>query len=302
LNAIAAQQTERIESLPIDGLVVYDIQDEADRIASPRPFPFMPTVEPDAYAHEHLRSVKLPKIVYRRTVRDTPDSFVRWLNNVNAAAEPRLAVFAGVPSAQSVTGLPLTQAYELARQHAPNLIVGGIAIAERHARRLDEHLRLLRKTEQGCRFFITQAVYDATATMSMLSDYALAAQERGQTPRPVILTFSPCGSPKTLSFLKWLGISFPRWLENDLLHATDTLAKSLHLCERISGEVRDYAREKGIPLGFNVESVSIRKVEIEASVQLVHRLRQRMNSPGASNSQLGYDSRPGIPSASPTTR
>ena len=32
-------------------------------------------------------------------------------------------------------------------------------------------------------------------------------------PLPVILTFSPCGSQKTLAFMKWLGIAFPRWLE-----------------------------------------------------------------------------------------
>jgi hypothetical protein len=278
LISIAAHQTERINSLPVDGLVVYDIQDEADRIAAPRPFPFLPTIEPDAYAHDFLRSVKLPKIVYRRTVRDTPESFVRWVTSVNASAEPQLAVFVGVPSKDSHSGLPLTQAYELARQHAPKLLVGGIAIAERHARRLDEHERVLAKTAQGCRFFVTQAVYDATSTMSMLSDYAIAVRERGGSPKPFILTFSPCGSPKTLAFMKWLGISFPRWLENDLVRAADTLTKSLELCERIFVEVWDYAREKGIPLGVNIESVSIRKVEIEASVELVHRLRRRMDS------------------------
>jgi hypothetical protein len=32
----------------------------------------------------------------------------------------------------------------------------------------------------------------------------------GRTPVPNILTFSPCGSAKTMEFMKWLGIVFPR--------------------------------------------------------------------------------------------
>jgi hypothetical protein len=76
--------------------------------------------------------------------------------------------------------------------------------------------------------------------------------------------------------MKWLGVAFPRWLENELQFAQDPLAKSLELCERIFIEVWDFARDKGIPLGINVESVSIRKTEIEASVELLQRLRRRI--------------------------
>ena len=164
----------------------------------------------------------------------------------------------------------------LARHYAPYLLVGGIAIAERHARSLDEHERILAKAEKGCRFFVTQAVYDVTSTKSLLSDYAIAVREKGDVPLPIILTFSPCGSVKTLAFMKWLGVAFPRWLENELRFATEPLAKSLDLCERIFAEVWDYARDKDIPLGVNVESVSIRKVEIEASVELLQRLRRQI--------------------------
>ena len=155
----------------------------------------------------------------------------------------------------------------------------GIAIAERHARYLDEHQRILAKTETGCRFFVTQAVYDVTSTKSLLSDYALAVCDSAAAPVPIILTFAPCGSEKTLSFMKWLGIAFPRWLENELRFAADPLATSLELCERIFAEVWDYARDKGVPLGINVESVSIRKTEIDASVELLQRLRRRMERP-----------------------
>lgn len=268
-----AQQLERLGSLPVDGLIVYDIQDETERASTPRPFPFLPTLNPEVYAHEHLGRIAAPKIVYRCVNRDTPDEFVRWLQSVNAT--PRISVLVGAPN-RSHVGLPLADAYALARRYASNLVLGGIAIAERHAHKLDEHERMLAKSERGCRFFVTQAVYDVASTKSLLSDYAIAVREKKGAPLPIILTFSPCGSLKTLSFMKWLGIAFPRWLENELRFAPDPLVKSVELCERIFDEVWDYARDNGIPLGVNVESVSIRKAEIEASVELLQLLRRRI--------------------------
>src|SRR5439155_11124175 len=127
-----------------------------------------------------------------------------------------LSVFVGAPRGRPHrAGLPLVEAYAIART-APNLVLGGIAIAERHVAKEDEHQRMLAKQDLGCRFFITQSVYDAASTKSLLSDYALLLQARGRSPVPVVLTFSPCGSVRTLEFMKWLGISFPRWLENEL--------------------------------------------------------------------------------------
>ena len=273
LAEIVAQQVARLRALPIDGVVVYDIQDEAERVATPRPFPFLPTVDPEDYAARHLAAIGVPAIVYRSVQRDSRASFVEWLARADAATEPRLSVLVGAPSRSARGALALDDAYALARARAPRLVLGGIAIAERHARRLDEHQRMLAKTAQGCRFFITQAVYDVTSTKSLLSDYAFALAARGEAAVPVVLTFSPCGSEKTLAFMQWLGIAFPRWLENELRHAPDPLATSLALCERVCADAWDYARSKGIPLGINVESVSIRKAEIEAASELLARLR-----------------------------
>jgi 5,10-methylenetetrahydrofolate reductase len=279
LDEIVAQHITRLRSLPIDGVIVYDIQDEAERISTPRPFPFLPTIEPDDYAHEHLGSLAVPKIVYRCVTRSTPETFIRWLKNTKETTMPLTSVLVGAPSQRTEGGLSLANAYALAREHAPHLLLGGIAIAERHARSFNEHERILAKTAMGCRFFVTQAVYDVTSTKSLLSDYALAVRERSAVPLPIILTFAPCGSLKTLSFMKWLGIAVPRWLENELRIAEDPLATSMKLCDSIFAEIWDFARDKGIPLGINVESVSIRKAEIEASVELLQLLRKRMGKP-----------------------
>ncbi len=275
LEAIVAQQLARLAPLALDGLIVYDIQDEAERIAAPRPFPFLPTLDPEAYAHRELERLPVEKIVYRCVNSDTQESFTEWLEGTTA---PRISVLVGAPSRHAQAGLALTNAYALARQRAPGLLLGGIAIAERHAQAANEHERILTKTERGCRFFVTQAVYDVTSSKSLLSDYALAVRDRNQAPVPILLTFAPCGSVKTLAFMQWLGIAFPRWLENDLRFSPNPLEKSLTLCERIFEELWDYAREKQIPLGVNIESVSIRKAEIEASVELFQRLRGRIQA------------------------
>jgi hypothetical protein len=273
LTEIVRQQRARFRELPLDGLIVYDIQDESARNAEPRPFPFLPTLDPVRFAEQELGQIGVPAVVYRAVQAIAPSEFTTWLDGVQARPSASFSVFVGAASARSGSdGLALPEAYRLARERAPDLVVGGIAIAERHARKLDEHRRVISKTEQGCRFFVTQAVYDASSAKSLLSDYALQLEQDGREPVPIICTFAPCGSPKTLDFMKWLGIDFPRWLENDLRHSHDVLERSVELCQTTFAEVLDFARAKRLPLGINVESVSIRKAEIDASVELLHRL------------------------------
>jgi hypothetical protein len=283
LAEVVSTQVARVRSLAPDGLVVYDVQDEADRTSAPRPFPFLPTLEPDAYADQHLAALEVPKIVYRAVGRGSREDFARWCDQ-QAAAGPRFSVLVGASSGrgQQPPVLRLDEAYDVVRARAPELYLGGIAIAERHGAKGDEHERMIAKAARGCRFFITQAVYDPTSTKSLLSDYHYALEARGQTPLPVILTFSPCGSAKTLDFMRWLGISIPRWLENELRHDGDILGRSLRLCEEICAEIVAFARDKHLPIGINVESVSIRRVEIEASLELYARLRAQMKGPQAS--------------------
>ena len=264
--------------MEIDGLIVYDIQDEAERTADPRPFPFLPTVDPAVYAYDTLAARHIPRVVYRCVSRDSQESLLQWLSIIRGFEAHPIVVFVGAPSRRSQVSVSLEQAYALAQRHYPDVIMGGVAIAERHKESISEHERILRKTAQGCRFVVTQAVYDATSTKSLLSDYSIAVREREIQPIPIILTFSPCGSDTTLSFMKWLGIHFPRWLENEIRHAKDPLKTSLDLCEQLFADILDYAISHNLPLGVNVESVSIRKAEIEASVELFRRLRSRVQA------------------------
>jgi hypothetical protein len=264
---IAERQVRRVAALAPDGLVLYDLQDEAGRTDAARPFPFLPTLDPLDYSRDFLAGLEIPRVLYKCVGNQSPAELVAWVDALEAGARDAL-VLVGAPSSAGAGALKLGAAYELLGTRATPACVGGVAIAERHARKLDEDQRLVGKHAAGCRFFISQTVFDAGATKSLLSDYALAFARAELEPVPFILSFSPCGSLKTMEFMKWLGISFPRWLENDLRFAPDILRKSVDLALQIFSDVRAFAKEKKIPLGINVESVSIRKEEIEASGEL----------------------------------
>ena len=110
------------------------------------------------------------------------------------------------------------------------------------------------------------------AAKNFLSDYYYYGQAHDIPLVPILLTLTPCGSIKTLQFMKWLGISIPRWLENELIRSEDILHKSVDFSEQNWLELKSFADEKGIPIGCNIESVAIRKVEVEASIELLRRI------------------------------
>lgn len=267
-TSIAERQMARVASLPVDALVLYDIQDESERTEVARPFPFAESTDPTEYAYEDLAGLALPKIVYRSVVGLEENTLRQSLARIDAQGGS--SVFVGAPSKRLEPKLTLTEGYELARREFPTLPVGGVLLAERHGTSSREDERVRRKQGHGCRFFITQAVYSSVASKNVLSDlYFTAASSELPFP-PVLATLSPCGSLKTLEFMRWLGISVPRWLENELIHSPDILRTSIDLCVEVFRELHDFAATKGIPLGCNVESVSLRKEEIDASVELVH--------------------------------
>jgi hypothetical protein len=273
IREIADRQIRRVAGLGADGLILYDLQDEAGRTGAERPFPFLPTLEPMDYARDYLAALPIPKVVYKCVANLDRGGFQSWLAGCSPSRDAYVMVGAPKSPADGARpGLTLPEAYALLRQNPVPACFGGVAIAERHVKKGDEDARLLSKHDGGCRFFISQTIYDAGATKSLLSDYALRFAREGREPAPFILSFSPCGSLKTMEFMKWLGISFPRWLENELRHTPDILGRSVDLAQQIFADIRAFASEKGIPIGVNVESVSIRKDEIEASCALFARL------------------------------
>lgn len=196
---IARITLERLRSLAIDGLVLYDIDDESDRNPDERPFPFLPTMDPAAYLARDLVGLEVPAIIYRAVGKYPEESFRSWLEEQDPSRG--LTVFVGASSREKPVLTSLARAYELRNELQPELPLGGVAIAERHARQGDEHLRLIAKQAAGCSFFITQIVYDVNVARDLISDYHHECAARSLEPAPIVLSFSVCGSLKTLKFL-----------------------------------------------------------------------------------------------------
>ena len=81
-----------------------------------------------------------------------------------------------------------------------------------------------------------------------------------------------------MAFLNWLGVRIPPDTARAILGAANPLAKSIDICRENLRRILEqpYARE--IPLGINVESVSINKDEIDASIELSHALMEVVNN------------------------
>lgn len=271
---IAAVTLSRLRPVGIDGLVLYDIDDESERNPNERPFPFLPTMDPAEFLARDLVSLEVPAIVYRAVSKYAENDLRSWLHDQDPAQA--LSVFVGASSREKAAATSLARAYELRTELRPDLPVGGVAIPERHARSGEEHLRLIAKQAAGCSFFVTQIVYDINAAKNLVSDYRYECAAQKLDPVPIVFTFSVCGSMKTLEFLRWLGVGVPRWIENDLRHADETLEASYDQAVATALELISFCRRVGAPFGLNVESVSIRKVEIESSIRLAGRLRAEL--------------------------
>lgn len=272
IKTIAKKHCERISSLNIDGLVLYDIQDESDRTDEKRPFPFIKTINPCEYSKNYLQDLKTPRIVYRAVGNYNPERFTAWLEETKQSQVH--SVFVGAASHEQQNNITLKEAYALKKDVNDNLCLGGIAIPERHTKKEDEHLRAFSKIDNSCEYLITQCVYNVEAAKIFLTDYAKYAKENNKEMVPVIFTLTPCGSAKTLDFMKWLGINIPNYLEEDLKESGDILHESIKLSRDIFEELFIFGKRRGIPVGCNVESVAIRKAEIEASIELLDEVKQ----------------------------
>ena len=270
VREIAMKHVERLKPLKIDGLVLYDIQDEKSRTDEERPFPFMATLDSFAYSRDHLKELGVPKIIYRAVGKYSRDELSAFLTQ--ASSTDNATVFVGAASGDQEVTMSISDAYKLKSQVNKDLLIGGVVIPERHLSKGDEHLRVFNKIAQGCTFFVSQGVYDVNASRNFLSDYYYYGKENNIPLAPIIFTLTPCGSVKTLQFMKWLGISIPRWLENELIHSEDILNKSVDFSEQSFREIQAFAAGKNIPIGCNIESVAVRKVEVEASIELLRRV------------------------------
>ncbi|MCR6640500.1 MAG: hypothetical protein NVV82_16250 [Sporocytophaga sp.] len=129
---IAEKQVNRIKGLDADALIIYDIQDESDRISDSRPYPFLPTLDPKVYSDVYLKDLTLPKILFRSVGNYSPELLEVELKE---ASNNQNYVFVGASSQNQKVQLTLDDAYQLCQNANSNIRLGGIMIPERHQKK-----------------------------------------------------------------------------------------------------------------------------------------------------------------------
>lgn len=274
VRSAADKLAARLAPLPLDGVVVYDIQDESGRTSVPRPFAFSGTIDPRSYSSLLAARTGRPAITYKCVGDLNETEWQRWLTEAAHEHGVQYLSIVGRPTSGVHYPLSLSRAIKLAAAHPAEFAVGGVVITERHTAQRSEAARLLAKGIEGCAYFISQTVYHPGATERLLADYARDCRGAGVAPRRIVLTFSPVGREKTMAFLNWLGVRIPPETARAILGAANPLAKSVEICRDNLRRILDHPYARGIPLGINVESVSISRDEIDASVDLVHALSE----------------------------
>lgn len=80
--------------------------------------------------------------------------------------------------------------------------------------------------------------------------------------------------------MEWLGIHLPVAVKENLLNSENILAESVTLVLQIAKELIDFCKTNQVPFGFNIESVAIRKEEIEASIDIVNQIKVMLQENG----------------------
>jgi hypothetical protein len=147
------------------------------------------------------------------------------------------------------------------------------------------------KVDLGAEWFISQAVYNFGATISLINDYGDLCRSKNTVPKKVLLTFAPCGRRKTMEFIHWLGVSVPPHVEEAILQgappegatipevkkaAEVSVLACVDLLAQGFQSILEATANSGVPLGLNIESVSGYKEECEASFILFLKLQQKL--------------------------
>jgi hypothetical protein len=279
VSEIAAKTINNLGGLDLDALIVYDVQDESARTDAERPFPFTRALDPFEYASQHLQDLAVPKIIYRPAGKYTADELAQWLHGLKTHGF--YPIFVGLPSPDYVVKTSLNEAYQIwSDQHKDHSVIGAITIPERHAVLNDEDVRIMSKVECGVSYFISQCIFNVDYTKKMLDDLVVAFRKNNQELPTIIFTLTICGSVKTLHFMEWLGIHIPDDIKEGLKLCEDHVSHSLELATAIAKDLIEYCLEKSIPFGFNIESVAIRKVEIDASLELLNAVSELLKENG----------------------
>lgn len=283
IEEIAKRTMARLMPLDIDALIVYDVQDESARTSEERPFPFLKALDPFVFASSYLRELDVPKIIYRPAGKFSREELAAWLDELHV--HQFYPVFVGVPAPDFEVKTTLAEAYRLWSKHKDTSVIGAVTIPERHEVLKDEDKRILDKAACGVSYFVSQCIFNVDYAKKIVDDLCLTCREKQVSPPAIIFTLTACGSLKTLHFMEWLGIHIPDDLKDGLKNAGNMLDASVKVCLDIAAELIGFCSERCVPFGFNIESVAIRKDEIEASIFMVNEIGMMLAQKGIRRTQ-----------------
>src|ERR1700742_255739 len=85
VKEIAEVTLGRLADLDLDGLILYDIDDESDRNPEERPVPYLPTMDPAEFHSNYLDQWERPVVVYRCVGKYAEEDLRAWLDEADAA-------------------------------------------------------------------------------------------------------------------------------------------------------------------------------------------------------------------------
>jgi hypothetical protein len=267
-----AKFAARFSVLATDGFIVYDIQDEAARTSVERPFPFRKTMDPSLYASFFPMCAGKGCIVYKCVADNSPEDFDNWVDTACTTYNHNAFVLVGAASSSSKPKITMSEACKRTKARG-DCSFGSVCIPERHMSKGKENVIMLHKVQNGSEWFITQGIFSAEGVIKTILDYGDTCRIVGITPKKVVLTFAPCGRPKTMTFIKWLGMNVPEEVEERIFAADCPVKESLVILQEILVKILEATHNSGVPLGLNVESLSIFKEEINASAELFQLLQ-----------------------------
>jgi len=286
-----------------DALIVYDVQDEKCRDGKDRPFKFNKKEQSDIFASFISKKFNKTNIITYRVLpnEDTKEEDLNKFidSTINKPRELKNIVYAS--GSKGIVGesrlSPYNYALERVKINNTNVIIGGITLPERYKKEgWDEAEILFKKTQEGCKFFVSQVVYNFNYIETLLKNYAYKIKQNKIEPSRIIFTFALFGESKTFEFMSCLGIDIPDDVKTEVAkikEEKDYISYSKSLClenwEKIL-KLRNQIMKEGImnegimneginlPIGFSADVISGNKAEFENSIKLYNELNELKKS------------------------
>lgn len=285
LYDLSRRRAARISTLDIDGISIYDVQEEKERTGEKRTFQYRPALNPLEYGQIMRKFTENEQLIYLVSGKYS-ESELELIFRDNPG---KLFILVGSPSKKSEPLTTLYRALEISQLfYSP---IGSVCIGERHQKGGNEVERMLAKEDRGVDFFISQCVFKNSLYKNLLYDYKRESSILNHSLKPVILTFSPVGDRNSLEFMKWLGIEFDDEFLLGVPESDSFLKYSLEYLEKIGKDLIDFAFDNNIPIGLNFESIIGRRAEVLASLKLAESLSDYLKTHSFSSFTKNLNSR-----------